>query len=950
LGSNDNYIPRRNYELVKELTMGFLSHDEVALVNGPAATAVTLTGDQTVEGQKTFADAAEFQNVVNITGGQSLNIEVSNQSAFSMKVDTDVDSRLVITNEGKIRWGDGATSVDANIFRSAANALTVDGNGAPGSLHITGDLTVDGTSPGGGSGTGSTFVYDNTASAADNTYSDFALLLTAMDNVQGRKDVYMKTPWFPDAGFFNLDDVHFHGDPNAPESYSIYIEPGTATTFSMNRGGLHNTGITSYQSDGVVWTPTDDVSEFEMSGNAYWNPGAGVSPYFVELTGFRVLTLLMSDVSNVANNCVDVGINAILNISLYDSAEISTDIVAGTGTLNVNAYGTSISYASTQANFTGTLVANAPNLVQLGGNNIWTGTNEFRTGILLGDGAGTVDLSYTVGVGGGTVFSGYDIQGRNILADQGMDISNWLTFDADNTAYIHGGGVGVIEVSGELHTTQGVNISDILTFGTDPTGYIHGTGTSGLLEMNGSWTITDDLTVNGISGFNAEVTFTEASINSFSAGPYQDVIALYQTGDGNTRISIDATGDIRWGDGTAVPDTTLARTDSGELQLGLSTDAQTRLVFAGIQPQIAMRNVDSGNPTTRIFGTRTDIDSGDRFGIDGNGKLSWSDGTDPDDTFLYRDSAAILRTDGDLVIGTSLSVLGNTEVDSNLAFTGDAPRISMRDIATGDSVNNILRVRETSDSDYRFQLHGDGKMLWGDGSTPPDTFLYRNGGGQLKTDGEIALGAQLEFTSDFPEISMLAMDTASSEVFQSKELLDSDPRFLFRGDGKLEWGDGTAASDTSLYRSGIGQLKMDGGNLHIGASDEILINTNNGITMAGDFYLSVTEQTTAINPIVYSYVAGDTDPRYSVRADGELTWGVGAGATDTNLYRYDVNKLKTDGSLIVTEALQVLGNAFIGNAITDTLGFFGTTAVAQQATPSTLGDVIALLQAYGLSA
>jgi hypothetical protein len=48
--------------------------------------------------------------------------------------------------------------------------------------------------------------------------------------------------------------------------------------------------------------------------------------------------------------------------------------------------------------------------------------------------------------------------------------------------------------------------------------------------------------------------------------------------------------------------------------------------------------------------------------------------------------------------------------------------------------------------------------------------------------------------------------------------------------------------------------------------------------------------------------------------------------------------------------LTVTGNAAIGNAGADTLGFYGATPVAQQAAPVTLGDVIAALQALGLVA
>ena len=52
-----------------------------------------------------------------------------------------------------------------------------------------------------------------------------------------------------------------------------------------------------------------------------------------------------------------------------------------------------------------------------------------------------------------------------------------------------------------------------------------------------------------------------------------------------------------------------------------------------------------------------------------------------------------------------------------------------------------------------------------------------------------------------------------------------------------------------------------------------------------------------------------------------------------------------------TQIVDVTGTTItIGHAPTLVLGFFGVGGSAQVATPATLGDVIALLQAYGLSA
>ncbi|WUH94555.1 hypothetical protein OG900_33365 [Streptomyces sp. NBC_00433] len=59
-------------------------------------------------------------------------------------------------------------------------------------------------------------------------------------------------------------------------------------------------------------------------------------------------------------------------------------------------------------------------------------------------------------------------------------------------------------------------------------------------------------------------------------------------------------------------------------------------------------------------------------------------------------------------------------------------------------------------------------------------------------------------------------------------------------------------------------------------------------------------------------VTGDAQRRFGVQADGKLSWGTGAGAEDTNLYRSAVNTLKTDDNLIVALNATVTGDLSVG--------------------------------------
>lgn len=86
--------------------------------------------------------------------------------------------------------------------------------------------------------------------------------------------------------------------------------------------------------------------------------------------------------------------------------------------------------------------------------------------------------------------------------------------------------------------------------------------------------------------------------------------------------------------------------------------------------------------------------------------------------------------------------------------------------------------------------------------------------------------------------------------------------------------------------------------------------------------------TTATSPIILgesaaasgnaygARVAGDTQDRLRIRADGRIDIGPGTGARDTNLYRSAADTLKTDDSFVVGSTLAVTGAATIGSTLT----------------------------------
>lgn len=58
-----------------------------------------------------------------------------------------------------------------------------------------------------------------------------------------------------------------------------------------------------------------------------------------------------------------------------------------------------------------------------------------------------------------------------------------------------------------------------------------------------------------------------------------------------------------------------------------------------------------------------------------------------------------------------------------------------------------------------------------------------------------------------PQVGVYA--TTGTDVYESRVTGDAAARFVQNADGKMEWGDGTAAPDTNLYRSAADQLQTD---------------------------------------------------------------------------------------------------------------------------------------------
>lgn len=108
----------------------------------------------------------------------------------------------------------------------------------------------------------------------------------------------------------------------------------------------------------------------------------------------------------------------------------------------------------------------------------------------------------------------------------------------------------------------------------------------------------------------------------------------------------------------------------------------------------------------------------------------------PDDTYLYRDSANVLKTDGSLLVagdfgGYKTAYLYTTNGNAFINAPSNAPAGYVS-----------FGIAKQGDAHFRFYILDTGAISWGAGgsTTAPDTNLYRMAADTLKTDDNFVVG------------------------------------------------------------------------------------------------------------------------------------------------------------------------------------------------------------------
>lgn len=165
-------------------------------------------------------------------------------------------------------------------------------------------------------------------------------------------------------------------------------------------------------------------------------------------------------------------------------------------------------------------------------------------------------------------------------------------------------------------------------------------------------------------------------------------------------------------------------------------------------------------------------------------------GTDTTQTLTNKTvsgSSNTLTNIGDTSL-TGISASKVTGTFSNLVLNGSALKVT----ESGGGIS-ALEINASGDTNPRFQVTSDGIVRWGPGNTATDFSAFRNAPGELALTGGILVTRNTGLTG-----------------WRIARTGDTTSRVSATSDGVLQFGSGSAASDTNLYRAGAGVLKTDG--------------------------------------------------------------------------------------------------------------------------------------------
>lgn len=239
----------------------------------------------------------------------------------------------------------------------------------------------------------------------------------------------------------------------------------------------------------------------------------------------------------------------------------------------------------------------------------------------------------------------------------------------------------------------------------------------------------------------------------------------------------------------------------------------------------------------------------------------------------------------------------------------------------------FLRARVTGNANPRLTVAHDGTFQWGDGTAAVDVTVQRNAsvaglqvgprfsvGGNPSVNSNTTLrnstdqaGVLIENTLNaartWAHIHVVDSGTASNNFVQTQTPSDSFPRFTHRINGRLDWGNGTAAQDVNLYRQTVDELKTDdsftvGGNLAVTGVFDGVERWVNGVGINANSSAIGNTETAVMTLSSFTFLAGHV---YSVELIGKFTASVA-----TNRPTFRIRKTNTSGTELYQTSLPAI--------------------------------------------
>jgi hypothetical protein len=206
--------------------------------------------------------------------------------------------------------------------------------------------------------------------------------------------------------------------------------------------------------------------------------------------------------------------------------------------------------------------------------------------------------------------------------------------------------------------------------------------------------------VDGSATYTGTKTFSNASSSALAA-------VTIATGDTNDRFTLNISGLMSWGPGTAATDVTLYRESSGVL---------------GVTGQLI---IDIAAPTAAGHVTRKDYVDNNYVSLAGTQTITGAKTITGTGTMLQ-----VLRTSG-----TAAGVY---------IYNSTASGVGINLNVTAYSTDRIISSGLVADTVSPFSIYGDGQHQWGaGGSAARDTNLYRKAANVLATDDNLSVGMDL---------------------------------------------------------------------------------------------------------------------------------------------------------------------------------------------------------------